>query len=332
MTSSLISGGSGFDTRGVNFSSILSPSVACYNTPPSEPNIKVQAHEYGASCIAFSPFGSKVASGGGDGVVKLWNADTGQEEKTAKASYTSVTCLEFNMNGQLLAAGDMSSEITLLETKNTLHMKRKLQGHSDRVNNCKFTSTERNKLISVSSDRTLKIWDVSNGKVLKSFAFSSAPHAIDVSTNDNYFASGHKNGEIRLWSLTDPKEIQRLKVHTDQITSLKFSRDGSEIITSSKDHEIKITEIRTMQTVATLEHQDLNIPATAGKFALAASGKYLAIGGTNGSLFVFDLEKREFEEEFSGNHTTSIFGADWDQSHVSRVATIDSMGMLFIWE
>ena len=53
-----------------------------------------------------------------------------------------------------------------------------------------------------------------------------------------------------------------------------------------------------MQTVVTLEHQDLNIPATSGKFALAASGKYLGIGGTNGSLFLFDLEKKEFEEEF----------------------------------
>ena len=87
-----------------------------------------------------------------------------------------------------------------------------------------------------------------------------------------------------------------------------------------------------MQTVVTLEHQDLNIPATSGKFALAASGKYLGIGGTNGSLFLFDLEKKEFEEEFAGSHTTCVFGADWDQSHSSRVATIDSLGMLFIWE
>ena len=211
------------------------------------------AHENGASCIAFSPFGNKVASGGSDGMVKVWNADSGQEDKSTKASYAAITCLEYNSNGCLLAAGDMNSEITLLE-KNTLHNKRKLQGHSDRVNNCKFTSAEKNRLISVSADRTLKIWEVNNGKVFKNFAFSSAPHAIDVSSNDTYFASGHKNGDIRIWSLTDPKEIHKIRVHQDQITSLKFSRDGHEIITSSKDHEIKITEIRTLQTVATLEH------------------------------------------------------------------------------
>ena len=41
-TSSLLSGGSGFDTRGVNFSSILGPSTASFNTPPNdEPNVKV---------------------------------------------------------------------------------------------------------------------------------------------------------------------------------------------------------------------------------------------------------------------------------------------------
>ena len=166
--------------------------------------------------------------------------------------------------------------------------------------------------MSVSSDRTLKLWDISNGKVFKNFAFSSSPHAIDVSSNDTYFATGHKNGELRIWSLTDPKEMHKIKVHTDQITSLKFSRTGSQIITSSKDSEIKITEIRTLQTETTLEHQDLSIPASSGKFAMSANGQYLGIGGTNGSLFVFDLHKQAFEEEFSGNHTTCVFGADWD--------------------
>ena len=126
MTSSLISGGSGFDTRGVSFQSVLGPSTATFNTLPCEPNIKVQAHEHGASCIAFSPFGGKVASGGGDGVVKVWNADSGQEAHQTRASYTSVTCLEYNSNGNLLAAGDMNSEITILEARDTLRTRRKL--------------------------------------------------------------------------------------------------------------------------------------------------------------------------------------------------------------
>ena len=63
-TSSLLSGGSGFDTRGVTFSAVLGPSTASFNTPPNdEPNVKVQAHEKGGSCLAFAPFGSKLASG-----------------------------------------------------------------------------------------------------------------------------------------------------------------------------------------------------------------------------------------------------------------------------
>ena len=165
----------------------------------------------------------------------------------------------------------------------------------------------------------------------KNFAFSSTPYTIDISSNDGYFATGHKNGEIRVFTIGDPREISKTSVHSDQITSIKFTRDGSELITSSKDHEIKITQLRDLKTVVTLEHPDLTIPASAGKFALSSSGKYLGIGGTNGSLFIFDLEKKEFEEAFS-SHSTSIYGADWDQGHSSRVATIDSMGMLFIWE
>lgn len=58
--------------------------------------------------------------------MKVWNADSGQEAHQTRASYTSVTCLEYNTNGNLLAAGDMNSEITILEARDTLRTKRKL--------------------------------------------------------------------------------------------------------------------------------------------------------------------------------------------------------------
>ena len=49
----------------------IKPSIKA-NHPPSEPERKQKAHDNGASCITFSFDGKKIVTGGGDGIVKLW--------------------------------------------------------------------------------------------------------------------------------------------------------------------------------------------------------------------------------------------------------------------
>lgn len=43
----------------------------CY--PPSEVAFKTLAHETGGQCVSFRPQGNKLATGGTDGIVKLWD-------------------------------------------------------------------------------------------------------------------------------------------------------------------------------------------------------------------------------------------------------------------
>ena len=53
-------------------SEIIMPATNCF--PPNDAIHSVKAHEQGGQCIAFSPYGQQVASGGGDGFVRLWNS------------------------------------------------------------------------------------------------------------------------------------------------------------------------------------------------------------------------------------------------------------------
>ena len=86
-----------------------------------------------------------------------------------------------------------------------------------------------------------------------------------------------------------------------------------------------------MKKIATLEHQDLLIPSGC-HFGLSYNGKYLSVGSQNGNIFIFDLESYKVEEIFTGEHSTPVLGCDWDPTWGSRLATIDQMGSLLIWE
>ena len=52
-------------------------------------------------------------------------------------------------------------------------------------------------------------------------------------------------------------------VHSDKIECCRFSRNGKQIISVGRDHLIKITDFSTYKEIATIEHQDLMIPAVS---------------------------------------------------------------------
>ena len=121
-------------------------------------------------------------------------------------------------------------------------------------------------------------------------------------------------------------------VHTDKIECCKFSRNGKEIISVGRDHLIKITDFQTKKEIATIEHPDLLIPSASCEFGVSTNGKFLAIGGQNGNIFVFNLQTHNLEEIYADEHTAPVVACAWDPCSASRLASIDTSGNLFVWE
>ena len=91
---------------------------------------RVKAHDSGSHCVAFNPLGTKIASGGSDGILKLWNTTLSKiENKILKVSNGPVSSIAFNSIGTMLAAGDCDSQINLINVKPQLSIVGKLQGH-----------------------------------------------------------------------------------------------------------------------------------------------------------------------------------------------------------
>lgn len=137
-----------------------------YDMLPSEPINKLKSHEKGVSCVAFSQQGSMLATGGGDCMVKLWEAavSSGNDFKSIKVNNSPISCIAFNQTGQLLAAAGTDCTVSLVRTKPGLQIKARLQGHSDLVHSCCFTSAEKKQLLTAGQDRTIRLWDINTGQ------------------------------------------------------------------------------------------------------------------------------------------------------------------------
>ena len=129
------------------------------------------------------------------------------------------------------------------------------------------------------------------------------------------------------------KEVQSIKTfHRQPITCLKYSLDGTKIVTASCDNTLKILDVRTMNVVQTLSDPDLIISQAISKFSISPNGKFVVIGGHSGTLFIFNVETGELEEAFDEEHNISVLGADWAPGTASTIATMDKSGLLYLWK
>jgi WD40 repeat protein len=82
-------------------------------------------------------------------------------------------------------------------------------------------------------------------------------NSVAYSNDDRFFATGHNDGEIRLWRRDGSTQLLSFKEHTAWVQSMSFSPDGNLLASGSGDSTVKIWDTSTGECLRTLkEHQD----------------------------------------------------------------------------
>eukprot|EP00455_Lapot_gusevi_P030412 TRINITY_DN3272_c0_g1_i3.p1 TRINITY_DN3272_c0_g1~~TRINITY_DN3272_c0_g1_i3.p1 ORF type:complete len:528 (-),score=127.99 TRINITY_DN3272_c0_g1_i3:26-1480(-) len=151
-----------------------------YDTGKLAKDLKFQAeddfmmHDESVLCLAFSRDGDLLASGSAEGCVKVWRLRTGACVKKFPTAHTKgVTCVEFARDGtQLLTASfDQTARIHGLKSGRTL---KEFRGHRSFVNKAIY-SEDMNRIITASSDATVKVWDAKTTDCMSTFRPSQGP-------------------------------------------------------------------------------------------------------------------------------------------------------------
>lgn len=63
--------------------------------------------------MAFSPDGTRIASAGRDSTIRLWNAQSGQQEGVLTGHEDAVTAVAFTPDGHHLASGGIDGTVRI---------------------------------------------------------------------------------------------------------------------------------------------------------------------------------------------------------------------------
>lgn len=109
-------------------------------------------------------------------------------------------------------------------------------------------------LASASADKTIKLWQVSNGALLQTLTgHTDGVYSVSFSPDDKMIASASRDGSIKLWN-RDGRELKTLLGHTDAVLSISFSPDGKFLASASFDGTAKLWHLLSTE----LQTQDLD--------------------------------------------------------------------------
>ncbi|KAG2031700.1 WD40-repeat-containing domain protein [Suillus americanus] len=184
---------------------------------------------------------------------------------------------------------------------------RTFEGHKDTIF-AVAVFPDRRRMVTASYDKTLRLWDLEAGVVLKKMeGHHFGVRGLAVSRDGQFIASGDDGGELITWNRDGESLIQPIKVHSKHIWWLDFSPDNRFLASGSWDTTVELWNTKTWQ----VQGDPINCGAEIRCVRYSPSGEHLAIA-TNKDIQIWNAGKRECTAKFQG-HTA--FGA-WNTSLV----------------
>ena len=211
-------------------------------------------HSKAVSCAAFSPDGTRIATGGDDKIARVWDAKSGKELRAFEEHTGTILSAAFGPDGARVVTGSYDNTAKVWDA-NTGKEAFALKGHTGSVWSASF-SPDGKRIVTASSDKTAKVWDAKTGTQLfpltghkdyvRRAAFSADGTRIVTASDDK---------AAKVWNAKTKDEIHVLEGHTAYVLSASFGPDGSRVVTSGNDKTAKVWDANTGKELFSLPVQ-----------------------------------------------------------------------------
>ncbi|KAG2064897.1 WD40 repeat-like protein [Suillus decipiens] len=203
-----------------------------------------------------------------------------------------------------------------------------IRGHAYEVNGVAFFKDNR-RVVTVSNDTTLRIWDVQKGTLVRGpfEGHKDWVRSCAISPDDKRIASGGRDKRIIIWDVESKQMIfEPLVKHIGWVESVCFSPDGKRLASGSQDCTVVVWNTETSAVITTLEgHQ-----GPVWSVAFSPDGLKLASGSSDCTIRVWQTVNAEilnlFEIHAHKNPVRSVVWLPDGQQFVSA-----SYGTIKLW-
>jgi WD40 repeat protein len=265
--------------------------------------------------IKFSPCGKFLYSVSQNGELISFHSETGKMLKKIKSDL--FRSIDVSKDGKLLIVGDGGGKIIIVNTEK-FEIIAEWRAHAQVIRGVAFCPIP-GKVISVSADGLVKIWNLKNRKLDQKFADHATPvNALNVSKNSRYVCTGDENGRIFIWDMHMAEAGNKRLFHTARV--MKIISNRRHLISASSDGNIVIWDKKKGEL---LYSKKLNINTYDFDFLgniLGHSKTHYIIALSHNALFTLNMKSNRIKRRSTGNiecFSTDIYLANAGTSVIS---------------
>jgi WD40 repeat protein len=298
--------------------------VEIFDAVDGAKRLSAEGHELGTNTLCFSPDSRCLVSGGQDGKIKYWDPLAGQHTTTVELGKDWVEHLEFKPHSNLLAAS-CGKKLTLLKSDGTLY--KALPDAPKTISSLAWDP--QGGCLAVAYFGGIKLWDSDDWIVQKELPYTNGINTLAWSPNSHWLVSGNADTSVHLWIPSKDTELHMsgyegkvkhlsfditshwlatsggkdacvwdcsgdgpegreptMLPHDASVCTLAFQRSHGILATGSQDGTLELWSPEQKNPL----RATIKMPAAATTIAWSPSDSFLAIGSTQGIVYVLKCE------------------------------------------
>lgn len=309
------------DTAGATYQVAISPDnktlarcgpdgVKLYNLPRPEVKLQVAGPRrilpppsplVSLRSVAFSKDSKTLFTGGSDGLIRLYDQDTGIPAGTFKGHNGKVRSLAFHPGGSQLASASEDYTIRLWDFDIVVQA-REFAGHDGPVWKA-VLSSDGQRIASASADHTVRIWEVAGGKVLHTLTGHRAPvSTVQFSPNGQVVASAGGDKVVKLWDASSGKLLRDLEGHQGTVTGLDFFSDGKRIASIGVDRRMRVWDAASGKELLAIDNG-----AVPAALSVRSDGQQIAVGNVDQTIRLYEADSGKTQANWTA-HAAAVSG------------------------
>ncbi|KRZ59797.1 pre-mRNA 3' end processing protein WDR33 [Trichinella nativa] len=258
--------------------------------------------------VFWTPEGRRLITGASSGEFTLWNGTAFNFETILQAHDSAVRSMRWSHNDMWMITADNDGFVKYWQANmNNVAM---FQAHKECVRDISFSPNDL-KFATASDDGTVRVWDfisINEERVLR--GHGSDVRAVDWHPQKGLLVSGSRDSQqpVKLWDPRNGQCISTLHCHKNAVLCTQWNQNGNWLLTGSRDHLIKMIDIRMMKELMTFKSHRKEVSAIA--WHPFHEGLFVS-AGTDGSMIFWHVNYEKELASMENAHDQAIWAVKW---------------------
>jgi WD40 repeat protein len=256
--------------------------------------------------IAFSPDAKSLAVGADDGILRVYEVETGKATYTSPSRNARIETLAYSPNGKMVVVGDSNTFAAVYApgTPNPLAMTAQVVNAGE-VMGVAF-GPDNSSVFSCGRDGTARLTagpkpdgttaGNTSTKLRDYSGHTGSVACLAVVPDGSLLVTGGEDKTVRIWEVTSGKQLRAFQGHLGKVSAVAARGDGKQVASASEDGAIRVWDMATDD-----EHRSMTEAGDSlWAVAFSPNGKRVAAAGADRSVRVYDPETGKLEATLAG--------------------------------